>query len=218
MAFMDETVEKNIPIWEECAETPFIRELRAGILPEEKFRRYMIQDSIYLKQYARVCGMAIYLSGNLKDIQMWHSLLGQVAEGESSVRLSYLKKYGLTDGEAEKMKPLPANRKYIDFLTDTAERGNVLEILMAVLPCMLSYSYIFRKAAKEQGRSGSEYFAFIQDYAEEKYFRECSDLCSFAEEKCRDLPREEKERLGGIFRQASLMELDFWKMAYDDIV
>lgn len=49
MAFMKDILTHNIPIWEECAATPFVQEVQTGKLPLEKFKRYMIQDSIYLK-------------------------------------------------------------------------------------------------------------------------------------------------------------------------
>ena len=55
MAFMKDILTRNIPIWEECAATPFVQEVQTGKLPLEKFKRYMIQDSIYLKNYARIC-------------------------------------------------------------------------------------------------------------------------------------------------------------------
>lgn len=50
MAFMKDILTRNIPIWEECAATPFVQEVQTGKLPLEKFKRYMIQDSIYLKK------------------------------------------------------------------------------------------------------------------------------------------------------------------------
>lgn len=54
MSFMKTVVENNLPIWNNCMDTPFIQELWTGKLPENKFKEYMIQDSIYLKHYARV--------------------------------------------------------------------------------------------------------------------------------------------------------------------
>ena len=54
MAFMQKLLAQNIPIWDDCAETPFLRELQQGTLPLEKFRTYIVQDSIYLKNYARL--------------------------------------------------------------------------------------------------------------------------------------------------------------------
>lgn len=216
MTFMEEVVRKNIPIWDACAETPFVKELQAGVLPEEKFKWYMIQDSIYLKNYARVFGEAIYQSTNLRDMQVYYSILGLVTEEESVVRLSWLKRFGMSDDDMEDMEPLPENRRYIDFLLGTAERGNIPEILMAALPCMLSYSYIFRRIDKMSGTSRSKYYDFIQDYAEDKYFEDCKYWCAFADRKCRDLEIREKRKLGGIFEEASLLELEFWRGVYEN--
>ena len=214
MTFMEKVVRKNIPIWDNCAETPFMRELRSGMLPEEKFRRYMIQDSIYLKNYARIYGKAIYHSSSLKDIQVYYSILSLVTKEESAVRLSYLKRFGLSDDDIEDMEPLPENQRYIDFLMEVAEGGKIPEIWMAVLPCMLSYSYIFRKIEKIPGTSGSKYYDFIQDYADPLYADSCRKWCDFAGQKCENLPEAEKRKLGFIFEKASFLELAFWNMAY----
>lgn len=160
MSIMKEVLEQNTPIWDECAAMPFVRELQAGTLPFEKFKKYLIQDSIYLKHYARIYGKAMYHSTTLKDIQLYYSILNFVTDTESTVRLDYLKQFGMTDDDIELIKPLPENQNYIDFMFEIAERGNICEILMAVLPCMLSYNYIFRKVAAEPETSNSRYFDF----------------------------------------------------------
>lgn len=214
MSFMRKTVNRSLPIWDACLETPFIRELRLGTLPEEKFLGYMVQDSIYLKHYARVYGRAIYSSTVLKDIQVFYSILSFLTESESAVRLRYLKEAGLTDDDIEGYPPLPENRNYIAFMLDIAERGNVAEILMAVLPCMFSYSYIFRKLAEDETAAGSLYWDFIADYGEEAYYEDCIGWCEFADSKCGGLPAGKQAELQKIFERASLLELDFWNMAY----
>ena len=205
-----------LPIWNTYIETPFVQELKKGTLPMEKFKQYIIQDSIYLKHYARVYGKAIYHSTILKDIQLYYSILSFVTDSESAVRLSYLKQFGLTDNDIEGIAPLPENQNYIDFMLDIAEEGNVCKILMAVLPCMLSYSYIFRKIAAEPETKKSRYWDFIADYANEHYADDCKLWSDFAEEKCASLPSHERKELTAIFEKASLMELNFWKMAYKE--
>lgn len=50
---------------------PFVQELKSGILPFEKFKLYMIQDSIYFRHYARAYGKAMYHSTELRDIQFF---------------------------------------------------------------------------------------------------------------------------------------------------
>lgn len=214
MSFMQELLRKNIPIWDKCAATPFVRELQKGTLPLEKFKGYMIQDSIYLKHYARVYGKAIYHSTLLKDIQIYYSILSFVTDAESAVRLHYLAQFGITDDDMERIMPLPENQSYIDFLLRIAENGDICEILMAVLPCMFSYSYIFRKLAAMPQTVPSRYSDFIQDYAEDKYFESNKLWNAFADKKCSSLAEVKKERLSHIFEQASLLELAFWNMAY----
>ena len=147
MAFMKDILTHNIPIWEECAATPFVQEVQTGKLPLEKFKRYMIQDSIYLKNYARIYGKAIFHAATLREIQLYYSMLNFVNDTESEVRLDYLKQFCITDDDIELIAPLPENQNYIDFMFEIASHGKNEEILMAVLPCMLSYSYIFRKLA-----------------------------------------------------------------------
>ena len=101
MAFMKDILTHNIPIWEECAATPFVQEVQTGKLPLEKFKRYMIQDSIYLKNYARIYGKAIFHAATLREIQLYYSMLNFVNDTESEVRLDYLKQFCITDDDIE---------------------------------------------------------------------------------------------------------------------
>lgn len=214
MSFMQEIINRNIPIWDACAETPFVRELKSGKLPFEKFKQYMIQDSIYLKHYARIYGKAIYHSTALRDIQVYYSVLSFVTDTESAVRLNYLHQFGMTDDDIEIIEPLAENQEYIDYMFEIAERGNICEILMTVLPCMVSYSYIFRKVAADPESKNSRYLDFIQDYADDKYYEDCKAWCEFVDTKCSKLSAEDQKRLSAIFERVSVLELNFWKMAY----
>ena len=214
MAFMKDILTHNIPIWEECAATPFVQEVQTGKLPLEKFKRYMIQDSIYLKNYARIYGKAIFHAATLREIQLYYSMLNFVNDTESEVRLDYLKQFRITDDDIELIAPLTENQNYIDFMFEIASHGKNEEILMAVLPCMLSYSYIFRKLAAVPTSRQSRYWDFIKDYADEQYAESCKEWSAFAEHKCAGLSEANKKYLADIFEKASLLELAFWKMAY----
>lgn len=216
MSFMKQTLNQALPVWDTCIETPFVQELKKGTLPMDKFREYMVQDSIYLTHYARMYGKAMYHSTTLKDIQLFYSVLCFVTDTESAVRLSYLKQFGLTDSDIERITPLAENQNYINFMLGIAEEGNVCKILMAVLPCMMSYSYIFSRIAAEPETKKSRYWDFIEDYADCRYAEDCKRWSDYAQAKCADLSDSEKKELTAIFEKASLLELDFWKMAYGE--
>ena len=216
MSFMKQTIDRTLYIWDECMNTPFVQELKKGVLPLDKFKRYIIQDSIYLKHYARIYGKAIYHSTTLKDIQLYYSVLCFVTDTESAVRLNYLKQFGITDDDIEFIEPLPENQNYINFMIEAAESGNATKILMALLPCLLSYNYIFRKILNESKIAKSRYLDLITDYANDQYYEVCKKWCDFADVKCKMLSENEKEEMRIIFDKASLLELDFWKMAYGE--
>lgn len=214
MTFMKSVLQQNYPIWDKCADTPFVQNLKTGTLPKTHFRKYMIQDTLYLKHYARVFGKAIYCAATLKDIQIYHTLLGFVTDAESAVRLHYLAQLGITQEDAEQTAPLPETQRYIDFLTETAAYEDDCKILISTLPCMLSYSYIFRTIADAPESRQSQYRDFIMDYADDFYAGQCKEWCSFAERKCENRSKSELEALRRLFYQASLLELDFWNMTY----
>ena len=214
MSFMEGILKRNVPVWDKCIATMFVQDMKEGKLTIEDFKEYIVQDSIYLKNYARVYGKAIYHAETLREIQLYHSILNFVTDTESVVRLNYLRQFGMTDDDIEFIDPLPENRNYIDFLFETAERGNGCEILMALLPCMLSYSYIFRKLADEPESRKSKYWDFIQDYADDRYAESCKEWCDFADKKCVSLSEADQKKLGSIFEKAGYLELDFWNMAY----
>lgn len=214
MTFMNETISKVLPIWDACIETPFIKEMQSGTLAIEKFKFYMIQDSIYLKNYARIFGKAIFHSERMKDIKIYYSILSFVTDSEAAVRLNYLKQFDLCEEDIETMLPTSVNQEYINFMMTIAEKGDCREILMAVLPCMLSYTYIFQKIANTPETVRSVYWDFIKDYADEQILKEYREWCNFADEKCRNVDEHEKLKLQSIFEKASQLELDFWNMAY----
>ena len=136
MAFMKDILTHNIPIWEECAATPFVQEVQTGKLPLEKFKRYMIQDSIYLTNYARIYGKAIFHAATLREIQLYYSMLNFVNDTESEVRLDYLKQFYITDDDIELIAPLPENQNYIDFMFEIASHGKNQDIgtLSKIMP------------------------------------------------------------------------------------
>ncbi len=214
MSFMEGVLKRNVPVWDKCIATMFVQDMKDGKLTIEDFKEYIVQDSIYLKNYARVYGKAIYHAETLREIQLYYSILNFVTDTESVVRLNYLRQFGMTDDDIEFIDPLPENQNYIDFLFETAERGNGYEILMAVLPCMLSYSYIFRKLAEQPESRESKYWDFIQDYADDRYAESCKEWCGFADKKCGSLSEADQKKLCSIFERASYLELDFWNMAY----
>lgn len=215
MTFIEEVIKDSMDVWEAYLEHPFIRGIQNGTLEEEKFKEYIIQDSIYLKEYARVFALGMYKAKTLKEMQLFYSLLNFVQANENTTRVQYLKQFNLDDELVEEILPKKENQAYIDFMLDIAkaENADIPEILMATLPCMLTYCYIFRKIVERGVNPETPYQNLIEDYISEGYLECCKEWSIYANTVCKDLGQQRKERLKQIFRTSSEYEMGFWDMA-----
>ncbi|EES50071.1 TenA family protein [Clostridium botulinum] len=216
MSFVKTLVDNSMDIWEAYLKHPFIIELQQGTLDIEKFKNYIVQDSIYLKGYARVYALGMYKSKTLKEIQNFYSILSFVNADETSTRLKYLKEWNITQEDIEVAEVKKENKEYIDFMMKIAEECEVPEILMATLPCMFSYCYIGKELIKNTPNiESTKYWDFIRDYASDSYVQSCIEWGTYAEELCKDFDTDRKSKLIKIFRQASICEMKFWDMSYN---
>ena len=54
MKFSEELFEEVKELWDRYLEHPFVKGIGEGTLDKEKFKKYLIQDYLYLKDYAKV--------------------------------------------------------------------------------------------------------------------------------------------------------------------
>lgn len=214
MTFMDRIIADSLKLWEDAANEDFLEKMGTGTLEKKRFYDYIVQDSIYLRDYLKAFAMAIFKSRSLREMQVFYSVLGFVNDSENATRLRYLADNGMTDDDVEKAIRKPACAAYTSFLTGTAEKEDIPEILMAVMPCMLGYHFVFsRLLERHPGVLDTYYGPLVADYTS-SYYKECCDYwTSYCNEVCSGLDESRKERLDSLFQEASRHELYFWQMA-----
>ncbi|MDE6189692.1 MAG: hypothetical protein K2G37_05355 [Clostridia bacterium] len=214
MKFMDGIIKNSLRLWEDAANETFLEEMGKGTLDRQKFLDYIVQDSIYLRDYLKAFAMAMYKSDSLKQMQVFYSILGFVNDSENATRLKYLQDNGMTDDDVEKIQRKPACKAYTQFLLDTAKDEEIPEILMAVMPCMLGYYYVFKSVLDRYPSVMQSYFApLVGDYTSEFYKQCCEYWTEYCNEICKGIEGERKEKLNKLFEEASAHELYFWQMA-----
>ena len=114
--FLDTCIEDSLPIWQDCLETEFLRRLADGTLPEDCFKGYIVDDSLYLREYAKVFAWGMLHSTDMEEIRAYHSLLSFLKESEEATRLVYLARWGLTDQAIQPLPLRPENRAYVDYM------------------------------------------------------------------------------------------------------
>ena len=155
MPFVSSLVQEDLPVWQQCLDTEFLRRMENGTLDEACFKGYIVEDSLYLREYAKVFAWGMTKARTMETLRNYYSLLGFVQESEDVTRLHYLEQFGLSEADLQALPLRPENRAYVDCMINAAKNGEgEAECIMACLPCMLSYGWIFQNAGPLPCRAG----------------------------------------------------------------
>lgn len=212
--FVQQLVQESLPVWEQCLHSEFLTHLADGTLDEACFKGYIVEDSLYLREYAKVFAWGMTKAKDMQTIRTYYSLLSFVNESEDAARLHYLKHFGLTDEGIQSLPLRPENRAYVDSMIEAAKNGDgAAECMMACLPCMLSYGWLFQKLLQRSPAVKDTYYgALVLDYAGPGYDAACRAWAERAEVACTGLSPDRAARCRAIFRACSEHELHFWEM------
>ena len=72
-------------IWAEYYTHPFVRGIADGTLDREKFRYYMIQDYLYLIDYAKVFAVGVSKAKDGEAMKLFAGYVHQILDGEMDI-------------------------------------------------------------------------------------------------------------------------------------
>lgn len=218
MRFTEELLKEAMPIWEKYLDHPFIKEIGEGTLDKDKFREYLVQDYLYLKEYAKVFCAGVVKARTMEEMRFFYRSTKGTMEDETAVHIEYLKDFGISELEAETKKYKSTTISYTSYMQGIALTGNIEDIAIATLPCTWSYSFIGRHIAEKYADKLEKNFfrAWIDEYSAQGFTEFTNEWIEYVDKTCSKLSREKKDRLIYIFKRASLYELDFWNMAYEE--
>lgn len=214
-------VAHSTPIWNEIMQEPFILEMIDGTLPIEKFKKYTIQDTLYIKGFSKAYAYGFINADDIWIMRKFYQCMHVILDDESMLHIRYLQEYyGLKEDKVYDLPMEPENKAYTDYMVEIAKNGTPQETLAAVMPCILSYLFIAQKvkesAEKLSTLENSHFKLWIEEYASDRYENACQEISEFMDSISSDLSEKEIERVVEIFLTSSKHELNFWKMAYRD--
>lgn len=190
---------------------PFIKELSDGSLPQEKFRFYMAQDSLYLEHFGRTLSIIAAKISDLQDVLAFMHFAENAIIVENALHESYFKDFGLTDkGDLQ-----PACHHYIHFLRSTAALESVEIAVAAVLPCFWIYREVGNYIYEIQNTENNPYEKWIATYAGEEFSEAVDQAISICDKLAENSTEETIKKMTEAFITASRMEYYFWEAAYD---
>lgn len=205
--------------WRAYTQHDFTESLGAGTLPKPAFQKYLVQDYLFLIQFARAHALAVYKSTSLEDMRAAASGVSAILDVEMDLHVRLCSEWGLSRLELEQSIEAPQTIAYTRFVLEAGQAGDILDLMVALAPCMLGYAEIGRSLLEEFGQgdgtmaSEHPYRAWIHEYSGADYQSVASATEASLEKHASELLTEARRpRLELLFRQATRLEADFWQM------
>jgi thiaminase/transcriptional activator TenA len=203
--------------WRDYTEHPFTEALAHGSLPQAAFRHYLVQDYLFLIEFARAYALAVYKSSGLADMREAAGGLAAILDVEMNLHVKLCAGWGLSSADLEQAPAAVETLAYTRYVLDAGMRGDVLSLQVALAPCVIGYAEIATRLAvlPEALAAANPYRTWIAEYAGASYqevaARAAAQLDRLAERYA--TPAREAE-LVAIFKEATRLEAGFWEMGW----
>lgn len=211
--FTGELWQAAAPIEARILAHPFLLGLTDGSLPEPVFRTYVIQDSHYLKGFARALAFA---AGRTTDEQETVFLATAAAETitvEHELHAGFISDFGLNPDDVAAAPHAPTTTAYVDFLLARTAAGSAGEGIAAVLACFWIYREVGRSLISE-GSPDPRYQRWIDTYASEEFSAQVDQLLDLVDARAARSTAAERERFREIWLLGCRYEWQFWDAAW----
>jgi thiaminase/transcriptional activator TenA len=192
---------------------PFLTGLTDGSLGEKAFRHYVVQDALYLRDYAR--GLALLAAKSPQD--EWTAMFSEHAKialvVERALHESFFKDWDLNEEQVYAMTPAPFNLLYTSYLLRVAYDRPFHEALAAFLPCYWIYWEV-GKTLEKNGSPNEMYQRWIDTYSSDEFAEVTRQVIEIMDQVAEGLTEQQRKHAATHFLMTSRFEYLFWDMGY----
>ncbi|TAK08568.1 thiaminase II [bacterium] len=202
------------PVWRAIYAHPFLNELHAGTLPMDRFTYFILQDYLYLLDFAQVLCLGGAKSPDLTTLEIFtrHALIA--VEVERSFHSSFGRSLGLAQKQLDATPKGPVTEAYTRHLQAVARGGSLGEIVAAVLPCYWIYGEVGKRLYKNRPKTPKIYREWIETYASRAYWKPVREQIRLMDHLGASAKGNEKKLMRSHFLLSSRYEFLFWDQAY----
>lgn len=204
-------------IWQGYHTHPFVRGIADGSLPVENFQFYLVQDYLYLFDYARVFAMGVVKAREPEVMRAFAGYVHQILDGEMNIHKAYMDRLGIDPAQAAAAPRALANHSYTSYMRAVAAEEGPAEITAAILSCAVSYEHIAQRIVRHDPGAAQHalYGEWVSGYAHADYAAANRALEAMLEQLAQGYDEARLKRLEDIFVDCSRYEGLFWDMAWE---
>ncbi|MBI4553821.1 MAG: thiaminase II [Candidatus Latescibacteria bacterium] len=202
-----------VPIFDAILAHPFITGLTDGRLGRPQFQFYVVQDAVYLREFARALSLAAAKAPDEDAIIMFNEHAKGALEVERALHESFFKEFGLSEDEVRTTPLAPTNLAYTSYLLAVAYGRPFHETLAALLPCYWIYWEV-GKALMAHGSPDPLYRRWIDTYGAESFGTIVQAVLALTDRVASSLNPDAHDAMRRHFITTSRYEWMFWEMGY----
>jgi thiaminase (transcriptional activator TenA) len=200
-------------IYAAILEHPFVTGLTDGTLPGDAFAYYVVQDALYLRDYAKTLAIVAGKAPDTAGTEMFARHAAEIITVERVLHDSLMGDLGLDPATMDEEQPAPTTLAYTSYLLATAMSGSYAEGVGVVLPCYWIYYEVGRELLR-RGSPNVQYQKWIDTYADDQYGDVVRSVLDVADGLGGQLGPAECALVGRHFRITSQYEWMFWDAGY----
>ncbi|SMG52074.1 thiaminase II [Paracoccus sp. J56] len=205
------------PDWDAYTRHSFVEGLRDGTLPQSAFLTYLVQDYLFLQNFSRAWALAVVKAGDLTEMQTCSTTVHTLLNHEMDLHVRTCASAGMDREVLSNAQEAVTNIAYTRYVLEAGYSGDFLDLLAALMPCVLGYGEIGLRLAREAAPD-TPYRNWIDTYAGEEYQAACAEagalLDSAIRKRLGDTPEQSPRwaALSDRFATATRLEVAFWEL------
>jgi thiaminase II len=200
------------PLWKAFTQHEFVRAIGDGTLPLDAFKRFLVQDYLYLTQFARTNALAAYKGADMEDIVASAQIVLGVHK-EMELHVEYCREFGISKEEMERSKESQATVAYSRYVLDVGQSGDWLGLQIALASCLIGYQVAAEwvKAQSGSREEGNRYWKWVDNYGGGEYAEGVKLGRAMIERHAIKVGTRRLEELVKTFIRVTEMEINFWE-------
>ncbi len=204
---------KYSDLWELMTHHKFVFQMADGTLSSDIFKRYFLQDYVFVNDLVPLAAQGIAKAPNLDAASIFNGFLVGVLDPENDLFMRFFDELGVTQEDYSSAKASPTTQAFGDFLVRTSLEGTFDEIALVLYVTEGTY-LDWGKRLLEGGADPNN--AVYREWIDLHGPAVLGSLVSWLEDYINNHSQITEERADYLFHTALRYEFLFWESAYDD--
>ena len=202
--------KKSSKEWDNYINHIFVKRIGNGSLKINSFKEYLLQDYIFLQRFLKILSLAAYKATTVKDMNYAIEFIIGI-KNELKLHINYCKKFKISKKKIFSIKEKKDNKNYTDYVLKIGRKESILELFVALSPCIIGYGEIGYNLTKVKNWKKNKYSSWVKMYSSDEYQKIAIQNIKYLDM----LKKKNKPNINNlvkIFKKASTLEKKFWEM------